>query len=80
MMQKNNYSNLLILLGTYESNHIVYFFINKLVTINWLQLANDSSCKHCTSDCLLILSGSCFTCSKQYCKSCSKILILKFSL
>ena len=49
-------------------------------TINLLHLTNDSSCKHCTSDCPLILSGSGFKCSKQYFKSCSKILILKFSL
>ena len=43
-------------------------------------LANDSSCKHVISDCLSILSGSSFTGSKQYFKSCSKMLILKFSL
>ena len=49
-------------------------------TIKWLHLANDGSCKHCTSDCLFILCGSGFTCSKQYLKSCSKMLILKFSL
>ena len=40
--------------------------------INLLHLTNDSSCKPCTSDCPLILSGSGFT--------CSKILILKDSL
>ena len=48
-------------------------------TINYLHLANDSSCKHLLSGCLLILSSSGFTCSKQYFKSCSKMLILKFS-
>ena len=39
-----------------------------LFTINCLYLANDSSCKHLISDCLSILSGSGFTCSKQYFK------------
>ena len=43
--------------------------------INCQHLANDSSCRHCTSDCLSVISCSGFTCSKQYFKSCSKILI-----
>ena len=43
-------------------------------TINFLlHLANDSSYKHCTSDCLLILSGSGFTCAKHDFKSCTNI-------
>ena len=54
---------------------INYFTINFL-----LHLANDSSYKHCTRDCLLILSGSGFTCAKHYFKSCSKLLILHFFL
>ena len=41
-------------------------------TINCLRLANDSSCNHLLSDCVPILSGSNFTCSKQYFKPCSK--------
>ena len=49
-------------------------------TINCLHLANDSSCRHVINDCLSILSASGFTCSKQYFKSCSKMLMLKFSL
>ena len=35
-------------------------------TINCLHLAYGSSCKHLIRDCLSILSGSGFTCSKQY--------------
>ena len=31
----------------------------KPFTINCLHLANDSSCKHCTSDCFFVLSGTC---------------------
>ena len=31
MIQKDNNSNLIILLSTYESNHIVYFFTNKSI-------------------------------------------------
>ena len=49
-------------------------------TINCLHLANEISCKQLISDCLSILSGSGFTCSKQYFKSCSKMPILKLSL
>ena len=51
-----------------------------LFTINCLRLANDSSCIHLISDCFSIFSDSGFTCSKQYFKSCFKMLILKFSL
>ena len=51
-----------------------------LFTINCLRLANDSSCIHLISNSFSIFSDSGSTCSKQYLKSCSKILILKFSL
>ena len=51
-----------------------------LFTINLLHVTNASSCKHCTSDCLLIISSLGFTCIKQCFKSCSKILRLKFFL
>ena len=60
---------------------ISYSLLMNLVTItNCLDLVNDSCCKHLISDCLSIVSGSGFTCSEQYLKSCSKILMLKFSL
>ena len=43
------------------------------ITINRLHFANDSLCKHLISDCHLIDSGSCLTCSKQCFKLCSRI-------
>ena len=50
--------------------------------INCLHLANDSYCKHLISDIFQysVAQVSHVTCSKEFFKSCSKMLILKFSL
>ena len=69
-----------ILLGRYEINHIVKSSLLNPFTINYLHLANDSSCRHVISDCVSILSASGFTCSKQYFKSCSKMQIILMTI